>query len=133
MQYVRLGSTGLRVSRICLGTMTFGNETDEEGAHAQLDILHAALPKGPGGQFSYHVPFSNLLMGYSKNQDAAKKFLGWIHSKDVYDKWFVSQKGFSVGPTKVWENHNLWKADPIMLRSALNGGFEIAKEERWAA
>src|SRR5215469_3609606 len=25
MQYVRLGSTGLQVSRICLGTMSFGN------------------------------------------------------------------------------------------------------------
>ena len=27
MQYVRLGSTGLRVSRICLGTMTYGSST----------------------------------------------------------------------------------------------------------
>ena len=24
MQYVRLGKTGLRVSRLCLGTMTYG-------------------------------------------------------------------------------------------------------------
>ena len=90
------------------------------------DILHAALPKGPGGQFSYHVPFSNLLMGYSKNQDAAKKFLGWIHSKDVYDKWFVSQKGFSVGPTTDWEKHKLWGDDPIMLpykQAARTGRF----------
>jgi Predicted oxidoreductases (related to aryl-alcohol dehydrogenases) len=28
MQYVRLGNTGLRVSRICLGTMTYGNSSD---------------------------------------------------------------------------------------------------------
>lgn len=27
MQYVRLGKTGLKVSRICLGTMSFGNES----------------------------------------------------------------------------------------------------------
>ena len=26
MQYVRLGSTGLKVSRICLGTMTYGSK-----------------------------------------------------------------------------------------------------------
>ena len=25
MQYVRLGNTGMRVSRICLGTMTYGS------------------------------------------------------------------------------------------------------------
>jgi len=30
MDYVRLGRAGLRVSRICLGTMTFGREADEE-------------------------------------------------------------------------------------------------------
>ena len=27
MQYVRLGNTGLRVSRICLGTMTYGSSS----------------------------------------------------------------------------------------------------------
>jgi len=31
MRYKQLGRTGLFVSEICLGTMTFGNETDEEG------------------------------------------------------------------------------------------------------
>src|SRR6516165_5357784 len=102
------------------------NYKTEAGVQLKDDILHAALPKGPGGQFSYHVPFSNLLMGYSKNQDAAKRFLGWIHSKDVYDKWFVSQKGFSVGPTTDWEKHKLWGDDPIMLpykQAARTGRF----------
>ena len=28
MQYVNLGRTGLRVSRICLGMMSFGNDSD---------------------------------------------------------------------------------------------------------
>jgi aryl-alcohol dehydrogenase-like predicted oxidoreductase len=37
MQHVRLGRTGLRVSRICLGTMTFGLQVDEAGARAILD------------------------------------------------------------------------------------------------
>ena len=32
-----LGNSGCAVSELCLGTMTFGNETDEEGARAQLD------------------------------------------------------------------------------------------------
>ena len=98
----------------------------ETGAQLKDDILHAALPKGPAGQFSYHVPFSNLLMGYSKNRDAAKKFLSWIHGRDVYDKWFVSQKGFSVGPTTDWEKHKLWGDDPIMLpyrQAARSGRF----------
>ena len=37
MRYRNLGSSGCAVSELCLGTMTFGNETDEPGSHAQLD------------------------------------------------------------------------------------------------
>ena len=61
--------------------------------------FHTPLPKGQAGEFSYHVPFSNLVMGYSKNQKAAKDFLRWICSKEIYDQWFTSQQGFSVGST----------------------------------
>src|SRR4028119_664962 len=37
MDYRTLGYSGCAVSNLCLGTMTFGNETDEDGAYAQLD------------------------------------------------------------------------------------------------
>jgi len=37
VQHVRLGNTGLKVSRLCLGTMTFGFQTDEATSHAILD------------------------------------------------------------------------------------------------
>jgi aryl-alcohol dehydrogenase-like predicted oxidoreductase len=37
MDYRTLGRSGCAVSTLCLGTMTFGAETDEKGAHAQLD------------------------------------------------------------------------------------------------
>lgn len=37
MQIRRLGSTGLKVSEICLGTMTFGHQCDEPTAFAILD------------------------------------------------------------------------------------------------
>ena len=40
MQHVRLGRTGLNVSRICLGTMTFGLQVDEDGSRAILDHAH---------------------------------------------------------------------------------------------
>ena len=30
MEYARLGNTGLMVSELCLGCMTFGQEADEE-------------------------------------------------------------------------------------------------------
>ncbi len=37
MDYVSVGRTGLRVSRVCLGTMTFGKESDEEVSRAIMD------------------------------------------------------------------------------------------------
>jgi aryl-alcohol dehydrogenase-like predicted oxidoreductase len=39
MEYRLLGSSGSAVSALALGTLTFGQETDEEGSFAQLDRL----------------------------------------------------------------------------------------------
>lgn len=43
MQYRKLGRTGLSVSAICLGTMTWGEQNTEAEGHAQIDF---ALSKG---------------------------------------------------------------------------------------
>ena len=42
MDHVRFGRTGLRVSRLCLGTMTFGYQCDDETSFAIMDAAHAA-------------------------------------------------------------------------------------------
>jgi multiple sugar transport system substrate-binding protein len=96
----------------------------ETGKPMKDDTFHAPLPAGPAGQFSYHVPFSNLVPTYGANQKAAKDFLRWFHSKDVYEEWFTSQQGFSVGTTKMWENDKVWDVDPIMapFRKAAESG-----------
>jgi aryl-alcohol dehydrogenase-like predicted oxidoreductase len=49
MQYVNLGATGLRVSRICLGMMSFGNDSDRPwvlNQDAALPIVRAAVEGG---------------------------------------------------------------------------------------
>ena len=96
----------------------------DDGKPLKDDCFHTPLPKGPAGQFSWHVPFADMVMGYSKNQKAAKDFLRWFHSEKTYEQWWVTQQGFSVGPTKMWENHTLWQEDPIMLpfRTAAESG-----------
>jgi multiple sugar transport system substrate-binding protein len=100
------------------------NYLSETGKQLKDDCFHAPLPKGPGGKFSYHVPFSNLIPSYSPNQKAAKEFLRWFHSTEIYDTWFASQQGFSVGTTKVWEDNKVWKVDPVMapFRTAAESG-----------
>ena len=42
MEYRLLGSSGCAVSALALGTLTYGNETDESGAFSQLDSFVAA-------------------------------------------------------------------------------------------
>jgi aryl-alcohol dehydrogenase-like predicted oxidoreductase len=46
MNYRYLGKTGMKVSELCLGTMTFGRETTEEDSHRLLDRFVEA-----GGNF----------------------------------------------------------------------------------
>jgi multiple sugar transport system substrate-binding protein len=96
----------------------------ETGKPLKDDCFHHALPAGPAGQFSYHVPFSNLVPSYVADHKPAKDFLRWFHSKDVYEEWFTSQQGFSVGSTKIWEDDPLWKIDPVMapFRTAAESG-----------
>lgn len=43
MEYVKLGRSGLWVSRLCLGTMNFGSATEEKDAFA---IMDAAVDAG---------------------------------------------------------------------------------------
>jgi aryl-alcohol dehydrogenase (NADP+) len=43
MEYVKFGRTGMRVSRLCLGTMTFGLQSDED---TSIEILDTAFDAG---------------------------------------------------------------------------------------
>ena len=42
MEYRRMGRTGLKVSEVCLGTMTFGHSTDEQEAQRIVDLAFDA-------------------------------------------------------------------------------------------
>jgi len=86
----------------------------DKGALMHTDIQHAPLPSGPGGQFANHTSFHHAVMGYSKNQKLAKDLIRWLHSKEQYEPWFTSQRGFSVGATTDWEKHKMWEQDPVM-------------------
>ncbi|WP_208123297.1 aldo/keto reductase, partial [Facilibium subflavum] len=41
MQYTTLGTSGLKVSRICLGTMTWGVQNNQQDANEQMDYALA--------------------------------------------------------------------------------------------
>src|SRR5947208_1820047 len=103
---------------------TTWEEWRDAGKKLKANSFRTSLPKGPAGQFSWQVPLADMVMAYGKQQKAAKDFLRWFHGEKIYEQWWVTQQGFSVGPTKLWENHALWKEDPIMLpfRAAAESG-----------
>jgi multiple sugar transport system substrate-binding protein len=98
----------------------------EKGAQMKTDIQHSPLPKGPKGSFGFHLFQSHMGMKYSKNQKAAKEFLKWIHTPANYEKWFVSQKGYSTPPTAQWEKHKMWDEDPVMAPFKIAGRFGLS-------
>lgn len=79
MNYRFLGKTGLKVSELCLGTMTFGRETDEETSRQILDRFVAA-----GGNFI------DTADGYS--QGASEEIVGrWLKSQ-ARDDFVIATK-----------------------------------------
>ena len=43
-----------------------------------------------------------------------KDLLRWMSSRKVFERWFVSQKGFSIPAAREWSKHPVWNEDPIM-------------------
>ncbi len=97
--------------------------TDEKGRPMWMDISHFPIPDGPAGPTPrYHLAFSHAVMKYSKNQQAAKDLLKWLHSKEQFGKWFEIEAGFTVGATSFWEKHPMWEKTDEALKPFRTAG-----------
>lgn len=63
MKYSKLGRTGLEVSRVCLGTMTWGQQNTETQAHEQMDYATAHGINFFDTAELYAVPTSSATQG----------------------------------------------------------------------
>ncbi len=87
MQYSELGRTGLMVSRVCLGTMTWGEQNTEAEGHAQMDY---ALERG--------INFWDTAEMYAvparpETQGATERIIGsWFASRGQRDKVILATK-----------------------------------------
>ena len=73
MKYTYLGRTGMKVSRLCLGTMNFGPRTDEKEAFA---IMDRALDAG--------INFFDTANGYGGGNNGHH---GW--TEEIIGRWFA--------------------------------------------
>ncbi|NML92232.1 NADP(H)-dependent aldo-keto reductase [Novosphingobium olei] len=94
MEYRKLGRTGLDVSVICLGTMTWGSQNTEAEAHEQLDY---ALGQG--------VNFIDTAEGYpvtpvsAETQGRTEEYIGsWIARRGKRDDFVLATK--VAGPVR---------------------------------
>ncbi len=85
MDYRRMGRSGLKVSEICLGTMTFGHGTDAAGAE---QIVGAALEAG--------VMFFDTANGY--NDGVSETMLGRALGKRRREAIIASKVFNPMGP-----------------------------------
>lgn len=96
MKKRELGRTGLMVSEICLGTMTFGQQNTEAEGHAQLDM---ALERG--------INFIDTAELYSippraETQGATEAIIGsWLGQRGGRDKILLASKVVGRG-TSPW-------------------------------
>jgi aryl-alcohol dehydrogenase (NADP+) len=92
MEHVRLGRSGLQVSRLCLGTMTFGLQTDEATGHAIMDRA------AEGGIDFLDTSDAYPLGGDLPTRGITEEIIGrWLRGKR--DRFIVATKCFvPTGP-----------------------------------
>ncbi len=99
MEHVRLGRTGLSVSRICLGTMTFGLQVDEDGSRAILD-------RAAGGGITF-LDTADVypLGGDLSTVGRTEEILGrWLRGKR--EQFVVATKCFGPTGPRPWDAGN---------------------------
>ncbi|MFI1868817.1 aldo/keto reductase [Streptomyces jumonjinensis] len=117
MEYTQLGRTGLKVSRLVLGTMNFGPHTDEADSHA---IMDAALGAG--------VNFFDTANAYGGpgSRGRTEKIIGsWFaRGGDRRDKVVLATKvyGTMTEDGTPWPNHH--KLSALNIRRSVEASLK---------
>ncbi len=123
MKYTTLPNTDLEVSRICLGSMTWGEQNTEQDAHDQLDY---AIDEGVNfidTAEMYAIPASK------KTQGLTESYIGsWLDRSGMRDRIVLATK--IVGPSRGFK-HIREKLDFSMesLEDALHNSLRRLKTD----
>ncbi|MFC0549129.1 aldo/keto reductase [Kutzneria chonburiensis] len=112
MEYTHLGRTGLSVSRLCLGTMNFGGQTDEATSHG---IMDEALDNGINFFDSANV------YGGEAGKGATEEIIGrWFASGgNRRERTVIATKLY--GATGDWPNEG--KLSALNIRRAIDASL----------
>ena len=114
-----LGQTDLNVTRICLGTMTFGEQNTEAEAHSQLDY---AIERGINfidTAEMYPVPPS------ADTQGSTERFIGsWLKKTGKRAGIVLATKAAGPNPNQTWIRGGRQNLDAPNLRAALDASLQ---------
>ena len=117
MKYTQLGRTGLKVSRLVLGTMNFGPQTDEADSHAIMDAAQDA-----GINF---FDTANVY-GWGENKGRTEEIIGtWFAKNPAHrDKVVLATKvyGNMGADGEAWPNHD--KLSAVNIRRAVDASLK---------
>jgi aryl-alcohol dehydrogenase-like predicted oxidoreductase len=113
MEFTQLGRTGLKVSRIVLGTMNFGPQTEEADAHSIMDSAH-----------TQGINFFDTANRYGGPNHPG-------HTEEILGRWFASGGGRrerTVLATKLYGDMGEWpnegKLSALNIRRALDASLQ---------
>jgi aryl-alcohol dehydrogenase-like predicted oxidoreductase len=118
MDFTHLGRSGLKVSRICLGTMNFGPETEEADAHR---IMDRAVEAGINFFDTANV------YGWGENKGRTETIIGrWLAQGERRDRIVLATKVY--GP--MYDGPNGGRLSAYSIRRACEDSLRRLKTDR---
>lgn len=117
MHYTTLGGSDLKVSRVCLGTMTFGTQNSEADAHQQLDF---ALARG--------INFIDTAEMYSVPPNAesygkTERYVGTWLKRQARDRIVLATKISGPGRSMAWIRNGELAFNRKNIRAAIDASL----------
>ncbi|THC45856.1 aldo/keto reductase [Massilia sp. Mn16-1_5] len=119
MERKRLGRSELLVSKVCLGTMTFGEQNTESEAHRQLDY---AVERGIN-----FIDTAEMypVMGRAETQGSTERFIGsWLKSRGRRDELVIASKIAGPNANMNWIRGAAHDLDAANVRAAVETSLQ---------
>jgi aryl-alcohol dehydrogenase-like predicted oxidoreductase len=101
MIYNKLGTSDIKVSKICLGTMTFGEQNTQEQAFEQMDYAWQQGVNFFDTAEMYSVP------GRLETQGSTEKIIGnWLQKNNIRNQLVLATKATGKGVKYIRNNPN---------------------------
>lgn len=119
MEYSTLGATDLKVSKVCLGSMTFGEQNTEADAHSQLDY---ALERGIN-----FIDTAEMypVMPRAETQGATERYIGsWLKKSGKRAELVLATKVAGPNPNMHWVRDGKNNLDAANIRAAVDSSLQ---------